>query len=112
MILPLCTDPSVMFQTSLACGRLLLQVPGGVVVEMMQCNRILMAIATLMYAPSPLEEVRLCVLKVNRLWPRIASYPGRRRETAWYQLCAHVRMDILRQKYAMKYSHVVEKSAV
>ena len=48
-----------MFQTSLSCSRLLLGVPGGVVMEMLQCNRTLMAMATLVYAPVPIEEVSL-----------------------------------------------------
>ena len=56
-------DPGAVFQASLACGRLLLGVSsgggsgGGGVMEMLQCGRTLMAIATLMYAPAPLEEV-------------------------------------------------------
>ena len=50
-------EPSAVFQASLACGRLLLRVPGGVVMEMLQFNRTLMALATLMYAPVPIEEV-------------------------------------------------------
>ena len=53
----LAVDPSVMFQASLACGRLLLCVPGCVVMEMLQYGRTLMAMATLMYAPATLEEV-------------------------------------------------------
>ena len=53
----LVSDPDLMFQASLSCGRLLLGGPGGVVMEMLQYNRTLMAMATLMYAPVPIEEV-------------------------------------------------------
>lgn len=50
-----------MFQASLSCSRLLLHTGGGLVMEMLQYGRTLMAIATLMYAPVPLGEVRLCL---------------------------------------------------
>lgn len=62
------SDPGIMFQTSLACSRLLLCVPNGVVMEMLQYNRTLMCVATLMYAPAPLEEASssdLCFMHVQ-----------------------------------------------
>ena len=56
-----CLDPSVIFQASLSCGQLLLSsdhVPlKATVMGMLEDGRTLMAIATLMYAPVPLEEV-------------------------------------------------------
>ena len=51
-------DPSAVFRASLSCAGLLLHVRGCVVMEMLQCGRTLMAVATLMYAPAPLEEVK------------------------------------------------------
>ena len=54
-----------MFLASLSCGNLLLSNGNGgsgermSVMRMLRDNRTLMAIATLMHAPVPLEEVRL-----------------------------------------------------
>ena len=60
------SDPSVMFHASLSCGNLLLSTSldgrSGermTVMKMLREGRTLMAIATLMYAPVPLEEVRI-----------------------------------------------------
>lgn len=54
-------DPDVIFQASLSCGHLLLSSDlvshKPSVMGMLQNGRTLMAIATLMYAPVPLEEV-------------------------------------------------------
>ena len=54
-----------MFHASLSCGNLLLSTspngtPGGemTIMKMLREGRTLMAIATLMYAPVPVEEVR------------------------------------------------------
>ena len=58
-----------MFQASLSCGNLLLSTsPDGrrgekmTVMKMLREGRTLMAIATLMYAPVPLEEVSTIVI--------------------------------------------------
>ena len=58
-------DPNAMFQASLSCSRLLLQVPQSSVLEMLQVGQTLMAVATLMYAPAPLEEVRVVEAAVS-----------------------------------------------
>jgi spatacsin len=76
------TEPGAVFQASLACGRLLLRVQGGVVMEMLQFNKTLMALATLMYAPVPIEEA-LSVSSSNQPWhvepsslkSAVAAYP-------------------------------------
>lgn len=57
------SDPNVMFQASLSCSHLLLSngTNGGrrhvTVMDMLQSGRTLMALATLLLAPVPLEEV-------------------------------------------------------
>ena len=57
------SDPVVIFQASLSCSHLLLSSGGGghmTVMGMLRNGRTLMAMASLMFAPVPLEEVVCC----------------------------------------------------
>ena len=72
-----------MFHASLSCGNLLLSTsPSGTrgegmtVMKMLREGRTLMAIATLMYAPVPLEEVKLIFIVLPALGIRncVASF--------------------------------------
>ena len=51
-------DPSLMFQASLSNGRLLLRVAQPSVTALLESNRPIVALATLMYAPGTLSQVR------------------------------------------------------
>ena len=63
------TDPTVVFRASLSCGRLLLgNGTTNSVMGMLQSGKTLMALATLMFAPQPLEEVSECVCVEGGGW--------------------------------------------
>ena len=56
---PYYADPSLMFQASLSNGRLLLRVAQPSVTALLEANRPIVALATLMYAPGTLSQVSM-----------------------------------------------------